>query len=160
MTYNRSEAAGLQQSIDAARSLGVVLAPVGVSSTNANDLTSLDQAIDAASDAEAFVVNAPLGGEDGFSRIAARPKDFHLASIGAENQFAKLGGLAAYGANSVATHRRAGYFVDRILKGARPAELPVEVPTVFDVAFNRSTAAAIGVTIPPEVALQVTEWVP
>jgi putative ABC transport system substrate-binding protein len=56
--------------------------------------------------------------------------------------------------------RRAGYFADRILKGTSPADLPVEFPTVFDVAINRSTAAAIGVTIPPEVALQVTERAP
>jgi putative ABC transport system substrate-binding protein len=65
-----------------------------------------------------------------------------------------------YGADVAAIYRRAGYFVDRILKGISPAELPVEFPTVFDVAINQSTAAAIGVTIPPEVALQVTEWVP
>jgi hypothetical protein len=53
--------------------------------------------------------------------------------------------------------------VDFILKGASPdlhRPDPVEFATLFDVAINRSTAAAIGVTIPPEVALQVTEWVP
>jgi putative ABC transport system substrate-binding protein len=56
--------------------------------------------------------------------------------------------------------KRAGYFVDRILKGASPDELPVEYPTAWDVAVNRSTAAALGVTIPADVAIQVTEWVP
>jgi putative ABC transport system substrate-binding protein len=80
--------------------------------------------------------------------------------MGSYDLFPKVGGLAAYGANLAALNRRAGYLLDRILKGASPADLPVEYPTVFDVAINRSTAAAIGVTIPPDVALQVTEWVP
>jgi putative tryptophan/tyrosine transport system substrate-binding protein len=51
------------------------------------------------------------------------------------------------------------YFVDRILRGARPAELPVEQPTSFVLAVNRTTAQALGLTIPPDVAAQVTEWV-
>jgi putative ABC transport system substrate-binding protein len=82
-----------------------------------------------------------------------------VASVGIDELFTEVGGLAVYGANLDAALRRAGYFVDRILKGASPADLPVEFPTVFDLAVNRSTVAAIGVTIPPEVALQVTEWV-
>jgi putative ABC transport system substrate-binding protein len=80
--------------------------------------------------------------------------------VASDYRYAEVGGLAAYGADIAALVRRAGYFVDRILKGISPADLPVEFPTVWDVAINRSTAAAIGITIPPEVALQVTEWVP
>jgi putative ABC transport system substrate-binding protein len=85
------------------------------------------------------------------ARRGARARDY---------RYAEVGGLAAYGADRAALVRLAGYFLDRILKGASPADLPVEFPTVWDVAINRSTAEAIGVTIPPEVALQVTEWVP
>jgi putative ABC transport system substrate-binding protein len=56
-------------------------------------------------------------------------------------------------------YRAGNYYVDRILRGAKPADLPVEGPTVFDVILNRTTASALGLTIPPDVAAQVTEWV-
>jgi putative tryptophan/tyrosine transport system substrate-binding protein len=50
-------------------------------------------------------------------------------------------------------------FVDKILKGTRPADLPVELPTTFDFAVNVRTAQALGLTIPPDVAAQVTQWI-
>jgi putative ABC transport system substrate-binding protein len=159
---DQAEVTGQQQTIDAARQIGVEIVPAPVSSTSASDLSPFDHAVDGAiSDgAQAFVVSPPVGGQAGWSRIAVHLKDLHLASSAGENQYPELGGLAAYGANLVATCRRTGYFVDRIQKGTSPADLPIEYPTVFDFAINRSTAEAIGVTIPPEVALQVTEWVP
>ena len=71
-----------------------------------------------------------------------------------------VGGLLHYGAELVPLYRRAAsYHVDRILRGAKPADLPVEGPTVFHLAINRTTAAALGIMIPPEVAAQVTEWI-
>jgi putative ABC transport system substrate-binding protein len=162
VTWNPPQITGLPQVIDAARQIGLEVVPSPVSSTDASDLSVLDQAIDAAmgDNAQAFYVWPPLGGRGGWSRIAARLKDFHLPSVGGNSEFSEVGGLSVYGANVAAINRRAGYFVDRILKGTSPADLPVEFPTVFDVAINRSTAAAIGFTIPPEVSLQVTEWVP
>ena len=57
----------------------------------------------------------------------------------------------SYGPNLAATFRRAAYFVDRILKGAKPADLPVEQPTKFELFINLKTAKQIGVTIPPNV---------
>jgi putative ABC transport system substrate-binding protein len=111
-----------------------------------------------ANGAEALVVQ-PLFGDDGYARIAALALSHSLVSLGQDSRYAEAGGMLSYGANLLASFRRAGYYVDRILKGASPADLPVEVATVFDFAINRSTAEAIGVTIPPEVALQVTEWV-
>jgi putative ABC transport system substrate-binding protein len=56
-------------------------------------------------------------------------------------------------------YRAASYHVDRILRGAKPADLPVEGPTVFNLVVNRTTARVLGLSIPPEFAAQVTEWI-
>jgi putative ABC transport system substrate-binding protein len=61
------------------------------------------------------------------------------------------GGLMMYGVNTNDLFRRAAIFVDKILKGAKPADLPVEQPTKFDLLFNLKAAKQIGVTIPPNV---------
>ena len=64
---------------------------------------------------------------------------------------------SAYGANSVANYRRAAFFVDRILKGTRPADLPVEQPTKYEFVVNLKTAKALGISIPPAVLLRADE---
>jgi putative ABC transport system substrate-binding protein len=72
----------------------------------------------------------------------------------------EAGGLLYYGPDILVLDRRAGnYYVDQILRGARPADLPVEQPTVFELVINRTTAAALGIMIPTDLAAQVTEWV-
>ena len=67
------------------------------------------------------------------------------------------GGLMSYGPNISALYRRAAYYVDRILKGAKPADLPVEQPMTFEFVVNLKTAQALGITFPNEIMLQVTE---
>jgi len=69
------------------------------------------------------------------------------------------GGLMTYSANRADLHRRAATFVDRILKGDNPAEIPIERPSVFDLVINLRTATAIGLKIPDAVVSQATELI-
>jgi putative ABC transport system substrate-binding protein len=74
-------------------------------------------------------------------------------------QWGERGGFLSFGADDRAVYKRGAYYVDRILRGAKPADLPVEQPSKFELVVNRATAQALGLSIPPEVAAQVTEWV-
>jgi putative tryptophan/tyrosine transport system substrate-binding protein len=69
------------------------------------------------------------------------------------------GGLMGYGIDRVDLLRRGGYVVDKVLRGASPGEIPVEQPTSFELVVNLTTAGNLGLTVPPEVASQVTQWV-
>jgi putative ABC transport system substrate-binding protein len=88
--------------------------------------------------------------------LAAKPS---LPVISLYKDFAEAGGLLAYGASPAAIYRRAAYYVDRILKGAKPSDLPIEQPTKFDLIINLKTARALGLTIPPAVLLRADQVV-
>ncbi|HEX5607556.1 MAG TPA: ABC transporter substrate binding protein, partial [Candidatus Binatia bacterium] len=74
-----------------------------------------------------------------------------LPAIYYATEFVEDGGLITYGANRAELHRRASVYVDKILKGAKPADLPIEQPTKFELVINLRTAKQIGLTIPPNV---------
>jgi putative ABC transport system substrate-binding protein len=74
-----------------------------------------------------------------------------LPTISDSKDFLDAGGLASYGADRLALWRRAAWYVDKILKGTKPADLPVEQPMKFELLFNLKAAKQIGITIPPNV---------
>ena len=98
-------------------------------------------------------VNAVAVTEDGefaagFKTIAALAVGNKLPSIGSK-EYAEAGGLIGYGVNILSLYRRAAYFIDKILKGSKPADLPIEQPTRFDFVINLKTAKTLGLTVPP-----------
>jgi putative ABC transport system substrate-binding protein len=89
--------------------------------------------------------------------IAEFATQHHLPSMWSRRDSVMAGGLMSYGSSLPDRFRRAAYYVDRILKGAKPADLPVEQPTKFELVINLKTAQTLGLTIPPSVLFQADE---
>ena len=83
--------------------------------------------------------------------IAKLGINYRLPTMSGEAEFAEAGGLMFYGQNIPNTWRRAAAYVDKILKGTKPTDLPIEQPTKFEFIINLKTAKQIGLTIPPNV---------
>jgi putative ABC transport system substrate-binding protein len=96
-----------------------------------------------------------LGGE--VSRIMEFATTQHLPVLSQTRIFADACGLLFYGSNRLAQFRRAATYVDRIMRGANPAEMPIEQPTEFDLVINLKAAQALGLTVPSSVLDQATE---
>ena len=96
-----------------------------------------------------------------FLHNRARIMDFavknRLPGVYAYRELVEAGGLMSFGPSYAGMHRRAAYFVDRILKGAKPADLPVERPARFELVVNQKAAKALGLTIPQSVLFRADE---
>jgi len=101
--------------------------------------------------ADAIVVLPHFAVEENAGYVAGLALKRRIPSIFWRTDFAEAGGLVAYGANETEQFRRAAYVVDKILKGTKPTDLPVELPKTFELTINLKTAKEIGVTIPPRV---------
>jgi putative ABC transport system substrate-binding protein len=97
-----------------------------------------------------YVLGGPLMNVNQ-KRIVGFALKSRLPSVYQSREFVDAGGLLSYGADIADSYRRVAYYVDRILKGAKPADLPVEQPMKFELAINLKTAKQIGLTIPPNV---------
>ncbi len=138
----------LAQTRSAAERLGVAVQPVEV--RGPSELARAFTAMTRGHAAGVIILPDPMFGFYG-KRIAELAVQHRLPSTSDAKVFAEDGGLLAYGPLLDDFYRRAAVYVDKILKGAKPADLPVEQPTKFELVINLKTAKAIGLTIPPSL---------
>lgn len=107
-----------------------------------------------AAGADALVIFPDGVTNTGRERIAAFARQHKMPTVSGWDVYAIAGGLVTYGPNMRASYRRLGSYVDRILKGADPATMPIELPTLFELVVNLKTAHALGVKVPQSVLLR------
>jgi putative ABC transport system substrate-binding protein len=138
----------------AAHDLGVQLQPLEV--PHPTELDSCFTAMTTAG-AQALITLADAVLWNQRARVVALAAQHRLPAIFPEREFADAGGFMAYGPSVPESFHRAASYVDRILKGAHPGDLPVEQPTKFELVINLKTAKALGLTIPPSLLFQADE---
>jgi ABC-type uncharacterized transport system substrate-binding protein len=146
--HDPSSAQQWKESQLAARELGLQLHSMEVSSANQFE-SAFKEATQVRSSA-LFVVSSALAFSNQ-KRIADLAIKNRLPAIYTRGDFIDSGGLMSYGPDQAERYRRVAVYVDRILKGTKPADLPVEQPTKFELVINLKTAKQIGLTIPPNV---------
>jgi putative tryptophan/tyrosine transport system substrate-binding protein len=140
----------------AARALGLTFQPWEVRA--ADDFEKVFAALNKQRPDGLFVAGSPLMAAIQ-KRIVGFALKSRLPSMYYSREAVDAGGLMSYGADRADSYRRVAYFVDRILKGAKPADIPVEQPTKFELVINLKTAKQIGVTIPPEVLARASRLI-
>jgi ABC-type uncharacterized transport system substrate-binding protein len=138
----------------AARALGVRLQLVQALSPNDFD-SAFSAMTEERADAVIVLPNPMLFGER--RRIVELAAKSRLPAMYQAREFVDAGGLMSYGANLLDLFRRCAAYVDKILKGAKPADLPVEQPTKFEFVINLKTAKALGLEIPPMLLARADE---
>jgi len=151
---NPGSAPQLREAEAAARALGVRLQIL-----EARDPQEIDSAFAAMTRgrAAALVVLADAILLNQRRQIAELAAERRLPAVYGPSEHAEAGGLMAYSANLLDLERRAATYVDKILKGAKPADLPVQQPTKFELVINLKTAKALGLTIPPSLLLRADQ---
>ena len=139
---------GLLHAAEAASPSGVRLIPLGVHNTS-----EIERAVAAfATEPNSGLIAAPhaitFANRDVIVELASR---FRLPTVYAFRTFAAGGGLVSYGTNPIEMWRQGASYVDRVLRGARPADLPAQFPTRYELVVNVKTAKALGVDIPPSL---------
>ena len=137
---------GLLRVAEAAAPSGVKLVPLGVHNT-----AEIEHAVTTfAAEPNSGLIVAPhavtFANRDILVELAAR---YHLPAVYAFRNFATSGGLISYGTNPIMIWREGASYIDRILKGAKPAELPAQFPTKYELVINLKTAKTLGLTVPP-----------
>lgn len=142
---------------DAARTLGIALQVFGVQSGG-----GIGDLLDAVrkSQPQGLIVAIPAGASQfggNFTSVTASIAQQGIPAVYAEKEYIKAGGLLSYGPNYIDLFRRAASYADKVLKGARAADIPVEEPTKFEMAINLKAAKALGVTISPMMLTRADE---
>jgi len=151
---NRSSELTLRAIESVAKPLGVVVQ--GVDARNQKGFDGAFLAMKRARvDAVILGVNSPFMADR--RRLAELAISHRLPMMTPAREYAEAGGLASYGTDYPDEFRRAAMYVDKILKGAKPADLPIEQPTKFELVINFKTAKALGITIPPSVIQRADE---
>jgi putative ABC transport system substrate-binding protein len=151
---NPSVALDIREVEATARTLGLEVATSGI--RRVDDIAPAIEALRGNAQAALYVAGDPLVTTNR-TRIAILALGARLPTTHANRENVDAGGLMSYGSNVPDLHRRAGDFVDKILKGSRASDLPVEQPTKFDLVINLITARALGLTVPPSLLARADE---
>jgi len=157
VVWTETVARYFDQTVNAAQALGVDIVSLPVNSPDQLN-GALDQAIASRADSLNVLSSAslvPLA-----KPIVEFAANARLPAMYATTIFATVGGLLTYSPNSDENFRRAAAFVDKILKGARPADLAIERPTRYDFVVNLEAAQLLNITLPEEILVQATQVIP
>jgi putative ABC transport system substrate-binding protein len=152
--HNPNSPAVLRSARSAAEKVGLLIVPV--EARNPQEIEGAFAALAEQNIAAVIVVSDAVFFVQR-QRLAQLALDNRIASIFPLREYAAAGGLMSYGESVREFYRRAASFVDKIFKGAKPGDLPIEQPTRFNLVINRKTADAIGLTIPPQLYIFADE---
>src|SRR5262249_55870402 len=146
-----------QSVVAAAQAMG--LDALHIEARTADEIdTAIGAALSAGANALHVNTDTLFGAATGLRRVHLALEDA-LPSMYSTTTFARVGGLTAYAPDIADMHRRASNHIVKLLDGADPALLPLDLAAAFEFLVNVQTARTLGLTIPPDVAVQVTEWV-